>query len=120
MKRILALFLSPLLACAALAAEAEVKDLSINGAVAADGKAKLTIEGTFGSPQSDAQKLIFSTAVRHGIAIARDKITHNLAVTLDVLQGNPKEIVLTIGGEGEIKQFTGEALQLFLSNYLFQ
>src|SRR5688572_12417683 len=110
MNRNLSLLFSSLMACASLAADVEVKDLSVNGGVAADGKARLTIEGTFGLPQSDAQKVIFSTAVRHGIKVARDKITHNLAVTLDVLQGDPKEIALTIGGEGEIKQVTGEAL----------
>ncbi len=35
----------------------------------------------------------------------------NIAVTLDILQGDPKELPLTISGEGEIKQVTGEALQ---------
>jgi hypothetical protein len=111
MKRILSLIALPFLASVALAADAEVKDLSINGGVAADGKARLTIEGTFGSPQADAQKAIFSTSVRHSISVTREKITHTLALGFDVLQGDPKEITLTIGGEGEIKQVTGEALQ---------
>src|SRR5689334_8729252 len=108
MKRILSLLLSSFLASAAFAADADVKGLSIDGGVSADGKAKLTIEGTFGSGQAAAQKVIFSTSIRHRVAVAREKITNNLVVTLDVLQGEPKEFTLKIGGEGEIKQVTGE------------
>lgn len=110
MKRILSLLLMPWLTSAAFAAEAEIKDLSVNGGLGADGKAKLTIEGTFGSPRPEDQKVLFSTGVRHSIKVERDKITHNLVVTLDVLQGEPKEMALNIGGEGEIKQVTGEGL----------
>ena len=103
MKRFFTALLFPALISAGLAADAEVKGLSIDGGVAADGKARLTIEGTFGSPQAAAQKVLFSTSVRHLITISREKITHQLALSLEVLQGDPKEFALTIGGEGEIK-----------------
>src|SRR5207253_5231810 len=59
----------------------------------------------------EKDKLIFSTAMHHSIKVTRDKVTHQLAATLDVLQGEPKELPLTIAGEGEIKQVTGDALQ---------
>ena len=111
MKRLLFLCIAPFLACSALAAEVPVKDLSVNGGLASDGKARLTIEGIFGAPAGVAEKVIYSTGVRHSIAVAPDKITHTLAVALDFLQGDPKEIALVIGGEGEIKQVTGELLQ---------
>ncbi len=110
MKRILSLLLSSFLVPVAFTADVDVKDLSVNGGVAPDGKAKLTIEGTFGSPRPSDQKVLFSTGIRHHIAVSREKITNTLSVTLDVLQGDPKEFTLTIGGEGDIKQVIGEAL----------
>ncbi len=101
-----ALILAP---CLGFAQTAEVKDLSINGGVA-DGKAKLTIEGTFGAPTSE-QKVIFSTGIRHWIKVSREKVSTRIEAALDVLQGEPKEFALTIAGEGDIKEVTGEALQ---------
>ena len=95
--------------CLAFAQTAEVKDLSINGGVA-DGKAKLTIEGTFGAPTSE-QKVIYSTSVRQWVKVSREKIRTQIEATLDILQGEPKEFALTIAGEGDIKEVTGEGLQ---------
>lgn len=110
LKRILPILFAPVLLCPALAADANVKDLNINGGIAPDGKARLTIEGTFGSPSAESQKTIFSTGVQHGIRVSREKIVHTLTLAIDVLQGDPREVALVMGGEGEIKQVTGEAL----------
>ena len=105
-----ALVLPWLIASASAAdAEAEIKNPSINGA-ATDGKLRLTIEGLLNGSPGDREKLIFSTTLHQSIKAARDKITSQLAVTLDILQGEPKELVLTLSGEGQIKQVTGEAL----------
>ena len=102
--KLIAFLLAPLLAAAA-----EVKDLSINGGVA-DGKAKLTIEGTFGAPDAE-QKVIHSTAIRHWVKASREKVRTTIEATFDILQGQPKELALTIAGEGDIKEVTGPFLQ---------
>ncbi|HEY1173054.1 MAG TPA: hypothetical protein VGH19_16925 [Verrucomicrobiae bacterium] len=92
------------------AAQAEVKDVSINGGVQ-DGKARIVIEGQFGPLTSEKEKVLFSTSLQHSLFIARDKHTHVIQATFDILQGEAREIPLTIGGAGEIKQVTGENLQ---------
>src|SRR5688572_14330757 len=91
-------------------AQTELKDLSINGGVQ-DGKARLVIEAQLHGLTGDKDKLLFSTTLQHVWQIAREKHTHTIAATLDVLQGEPKEFPLTITGPGEIKKVTGENLQ---------
>jgi hypothetical protein len=88
---------------------AEVKDPSISGGVA-DGKLRLTIEGVLGGPQSEKDKLIFATTIQHWVKANRDKLGTHIEATFHVLQGEPKEFPLTITGEGDIKQITGDAL----------
>ncbi|MGV3755373.1 MAG: hypothetical protein ACO1QS_08340 [Verrucomicrobiota bacterium] len=94
----------------ALAAQAEVKDVSINGGVQ-DGKARIVIEGQFGPLTGDKEKLLFATTLQHTLFIARDKHTSVIQATFDILQGEAKEIPLVISGPGEIKQVTGANLQ---------
>jgi hypothetical protein len=91
-------------------AQTELKDLSINGGVQ-DGKARLIIEAQLQGLTGDKDKLLFSTTLQHVWQITRDKHTHTITATLDVLQGEPKEFPLTITGPGEIKKVTGENLQ---------
>jgi hypothetical protein len=91
-------------------AQTELKDLSINGGVQ-DGKARLIIEAQLQGLTADKDKLLFSTTLQHLWQIAREKHTHTITATLDVLQGEPKEFPLTITGPGEIKKVTGENLQ---------
>jgi hypothetical protein len=112
LRRLALTLLVPLLSAFAPAAEtdAEIKNPSITGGVA-DGKVRLVIEGLLNGQPGDKDKLIFATAVQHSIKVTRDKLTHRLAVTLDILQGDPKELPLTILGEGEIRQVTGDGLQ---------
>ena len=107
----LTIFLSVLAAFTRAAdTETEIKNPAISGGVA-DGKVRLTIEGDLSARAASKDKVIFATSVHHSIKVTRDKLTHQLAVTLDILQGEPKELPLTISGDGEIKQVTGEALQ---------
>jgi hypothetical protein len=110
MKPILALILSCLITAARAQTAAEVKNLSVNGGVE-DGKVRLVIEGLLNASGGDRGKLIFATTLQHSIRTTPDKVFHRLAVTLDVLQGEPKELPLTLNGPGEIRQVTGEALQ---------
>jgi hypothetical protein len=89
--------------------ETELKNLKVDGGIQ-DGKARLVIEALLNQTAS-RDKLIFATTVQHLVKPAKDKITHQLALTFDILQGKAEEMPLTIAGEGEIKQVTGEALQ---------
>jgi hypothetical protein len=88
---------------------AELKNLSVNGSVE-DGKARLVIEALLNRLPGDQDKAIFATALEHSIKITPEKVTDSILATLDILQGEPKELPFTITGEGEIRQVTGEAL----------
>src|ERR1035441_3831174 len=101
---------SGLAAALAASTTAEVKNLSVNGGLE-DGKARLVIEATLKGMPGDQEKAIFSTALLHSIKISRDKLTDSIAATFDILAGEPKELSLTITGEGEIRQVTGAALE---------
>jgi hypothetical protein len=90
------------------AEQAELKDISINGGIT-DGKARLTIEGFLGTPHMDA-KTLFSTAVEHTLSITRDKHTHTIHATFEILQGEPKELVVPVSGEADVKRVTGGEL----------
>ena len=91
-------------------ADAEIKNPSVSGGVA-DGKVRLVIEGLLNGQPGDKDKLIFATSYQDSIKVTREKITHDIGMTIDILQGDPKEIPLTISGEGEIKQVTGDQVQ---------
>ena len=77
----------------------------------ADGKLRVVIVGLPEGKAADQEKVIFSTQVQQSIKVARDKLTYQFAVTLDILHGQPKELALAISGEGVIKQVTGDGLQ---------
>jgi hypothetical protein len=94
----------------AAGATAEVKNLSVNGGIE-DGKARLIIEAVLNGSPGEKDKLIYATALQHSIKVSRDRITNVITATLDILQGEPKELPLVITGEGEIRQVIGEALQ---------
>jgi hypothetical protein len=80
------------------ASETEMQDLSINGGVQ-NGKARLTIEGQLFGPGQEANPL-FATTLEQLVAVNREKQSHTITATFDVLQGNPKEFTLTLTGEG--------------------
>lgn len=91
-------------------AQAEVKNLSINGGVD-DEKARLVIEAHLKPLAEDQSKLLFAAVFQHSIHASPDKVTHSIRVSIDVLQGSPKEIALVLSGEGDVKQVTGDQLQ---------
>src|SRR5262249_48051133 len=91
------------------AAQAELKDVSINGGIQ-DGKARLVIDANL-TGTDDKARLLFATALQHVMRLTRDKLEHNITVTIDILQGEPKELPFTLAGDGEIKSVTGAALQ---------
>ncbi|HEY3900482.1 MAG TPA: hypothetical protein VGM54_17875 [Chthoniobacter sp.] len=104
-------FLLTVLAVPAFAADTdtEIKNPAIHGDIT-NGKLRLIVEGLPGDPTGDRAKVIFSTSVHQSVQVARDKITDQLAVTLNILHGEPKELALTISGDGAIKEVTGDAL----------
>jgi hypothetical protein len=103
--------LSALVATASAAdPDAQIKDPSISGGVA-NGKLRVVIEGLPDVKPGDRKKVIFSTDIQQSVKATRDNLTYQFAVALDILQGKPKELPLTISGEGEIKEITGDSLQ---------
>ncbi len=89
---------------------ADLKNLSVNGGIE-DGKARLVIEALLAGLPGEREKVIFATAIQDSLRITHDKISHAIAATLDILSGEPNELPLTMSGEGEIRQVTGEFLQ---------
>src|SRR5258706_2816542 len=106
----LVLLIPALLVAPASGPEAELKDLSINGGIQ-DGKARLVIETQLHGLTEDKSKSLFATELQHTIRITRERQAHTMVATFDILQGEPKELSLTITGEGEIKKATGDNLQ---------
>jgi hypothetical protein len=107
----LAIALPLALAASGHAATTELKDLSINGGLE-DGKARLVIEAQLkGLTGADRERLLFATALQHLIHVGRDNLRHTIHATFDILQGEPKELPLTLNGPGEITKVTGDNLQ---------
>lgn len=110
LRHLAVVFALPSLIASAFAADAEIKNPSINGGIN-DGKLRLVIEGPLNGQPGDHEKRIFSTAINQSVKVAREKVTSQFAVAIEILHGEPKELPLTMAGEGEIKQVTGDALQ---------
>ena len=87
----------------------EIKDPSVSGGVS-DGRVRLVIEGLSGHP-GDKDKLQYSVATVHFVQVSRERIAQNMGVTFYIVQGEPKELTLTINGEGDIRDVTGGGLQ---------
>lgn len=91
------------------AAQAELKNLSLNGGIE-DGKARLVIEANLTGLPGEKDKALFATTLQHRLQITREKHLHTVNATFDILQGEPRELSLTLTGEGEIRKVTGEKL----------
>src|SRR6478736_527499 len=106
---ILTLICSLLLLSPSSQGQQELKNVSVTGGLQ-DGKARLIIEGWLNGGAHDS-KAIFATTVEDLIRVTSDKISQEMQLTLDILDGNPKELPLTILGNGEIRNVQGENLQ---------
>ncbi len=91
-------------------AQSELKDLAVTGGIE-NGKARITIEGILTGLMGEQQKPVFATAVQENISVGTSRINYKTLATFDILAGNPSELPLTITGEGEIRQVTGDLLQ---------
>ena len=105
----LALLAGALLPARSAETKAELKNISLNGGVE-DGKARLVIEANLTGLPGDKEKLLFATSLQHTLQISREKHAHTVSATFDILQGEPKELALTLTGDGEIKKVTGDNL----------
>lgn len=100
-----------LLTCSSVTgAQSELKDLAVSGGIE-NGKARITIEGILTGLMGEQQKPVFETAVQETINVGVSRINSKAVATFDILAGNPNELPLTITGEGEIRQVTGDLLQ---------
>lgn len=93
----------------ARAAQAELKNLSVNGGIE-DGKARLVLEANLTGLPGDKDKALFATTLQHLLQITREKHLHTANATFEILQGEPRELSLTLAGDGEIRKVTGEKL----------
>src|SRR5437868_5653154 len=89
---------------------AELKNISVNGGID-QGKARLTIEANLNGLPGDKDKAIYSTSLQHALDITRDSLNQSITATFDILEGAPAELVLTMSGEGEVREVTGKDLQ---------
>ncbi|MHC1762766.1 MAG: hypothetical protein AB9869_00460 [Verrucomicrobiia bacterium] len=90
--------------------QASLKDITLQGGLS-DGKARLVIEALLDPSGLGRQKLIYATRLEQAIQVNRTQFVHDVTAKFDILQGEPKELALTIGGEGDIRDVAGEALQ---------
>src|SRR4051812_30976922 len=107
MKRILTLLLGTFVSIAA--ETVDIKNVSVSGVVP-EGRARIVIEG-FQTGAPEREKLLYSTTLNHVVQITPEKQTHTINATFEILQGEPRELALTMGGDGEIKSVIGEMLQ---------
>ena len=90
--------------------QAEAKNLTVEGQVTPD-KARLVIQADL-KPQDEARdKTLYGTSAEHSLRIGREKILHTAVVRIQALQGNLRETVLRLSGEGEIRQVTADGLE---------
>ncbi len=108
----LILCLCSLLASSVLAAgqSAQLTNLSFHGGLE-DGKARLVIEAMLNRLMGVAEKPIVATSLNQAIRVTPGKVTDRILASFDILNGDPSELALTIGGGGEIRKVSGKDLQ---------
>src|SRR4030095_4433599 len=95
----------------ALAGEptAQLENLSVNGAFQ-DGKARLTIEGWLLGGDRTETKPVFTTTIEDLTQLTLEKSVQTIILTIDILQGEAREIAIPMYGGGEIRTVVGENL----------
>ena len=97
-------------ALAAAEMRTEVKNLAITGGVE-EGKARLVIDALFNRLPAEKEKVLYATTAQHSMKVSAERLDHAIALTIDILQGEPAELTLGIQGAGEIREVTGAMLQ---------
>ncbi|MCZ7638998.1 MAG: hypothetical protein M5U12_24865 [Verrucomicrobia bacterium] len=88
----------------------EVKRASLQGNLDGD-RARLVIEADLGSLGPSRAKAIYGAALEQLIRVSRDRLDHTIGLQVEALEGGLREIVLTLGGTGEVRQVTGDGLE---------
>ena len=103
-----------LIALVAIGAEptggAEAKNPSVDTHLDAD-HATIAIQAEFKGKSGSEDKVIYGAVFQHAVKVASDRLDHTIAFKVDAIQGSLREILVTLSGEGEIKQVTGNGLE---------
>jgi hypothetical protein len=87
----------------------EVKRATVNGELDGD-KARLVIQAELGGLGAAARPALYGAIFEHRVTVTRDEARHEVAVKVEALQGDLRELVFALGGDGEVRQVTGEGL----------
>jgi hypothetical protein len=90
--------------------QAEVKNISLTGGLT-DEKARLVIEADLKGVGGERVQPIFASAIEQTIHVSLDKLAHSVRLSLEVIQGQPKEFAFNLSGEGRVLNVTGDQLQ---------
>jgi hypothetical protein len=90
--------------------KADLTNLSVTGGVE-KGKARLTIEGWLNALGGEPEKSAFATTVHQSIRVDRSRVAETIVLRFDVVTGAPQELLLSVAGEGDIREVSGEGLQ---------
>jgi hypothetical protein len=102
--------LGPTLFAAEPATAIEVKRASLQGNLDGD-RARLVIEADLGNLGPSRAKAIYGAALEQLIRVSRDRLDHTIGLHVEALEGGLREIVLTLGGTGEVRQVTSDGLE---------
>jgi hypothetical protein len=87
----------------------EVEKIAVTGEAGPDG-GELVISATLKPPGGVEEKLIYATRVEHTMSVQREQLNHLLALKVDVIQGDPEELVFPLAGEGDVREVEAEGL----------
>ena len=90
--------------------QAEIKNLSVDGQMGPD-KTHWVIQADLKGLGEGHEKVIYGTTLEHALRVETDKISHIANLKVSVVQGDLREIALSLSGEGEVRQVTGDGLE---------
>ena len=88
---------------------AEVEKIAVHGEAGPDG-GSLVISATLKKPGEEKEKLIYATRVEHTLSVQRERLDHVFALTVDVIQGRPEELVFPLIGKGTVREVEAAGL----------
>lgn len=88
----------------------EVKKISVDGAVDEE-KARLVIEADLKGLTRVQRKALYATAIQNRVRVSPSIVSQDIRFSVEVIEGDPKEIVFALGGNGEVRNVTGENIE---------
>ncbi len=87
----------------------EVRRATVNGQL--DGeKARLVIEADLSGPGATARPALYGANFEQHLEVGREEIRQRVQVQVEALQGELRELVFALAGEGEVREVRGEGL----------